>query len=97
MLNTAPTSYSQEMQIESIQKNIHDIVEQLPLESLRIIQQFALFLQQKEPQELLFEKPPTPMKIVTVPASQVMKLAGALPTGYEGNALLDSEAYFDDV
>lgn len=31
MLNTVPTSYSQEAQVESLQKDIHSILEQLPL------------------------------------------------------------------
>lgn len=97
MLKTLPTTDPHERQIASIQQNIHKSMEQLPLESLKVLQQFAAFLEQQEINGQVTVKPQQTMKLVTVSPEQVIKLSGALPTGYDGDALLDSEAYFDDI
>ena len=97
MLNTAHVADSHEIQVEVIQQDIHRTLEQLPLESLKMLQQFAAFLQQQVPEKTKPINGKRPLEIKTVPVSQVMKLAGALPTGYVGNALEDSEALYDDV
>ena len=97
MLNTASTAESHELQVESIQQDIHKVVGQLPLESLKTLQQFAMFLQQQESEKPAFVNGKRPLEIKALPVSSLTGLIGALSPGYEGNALEDTEALYDDI
>lgn len=97
MLNTLSTTDTHERQVASIQQDIHKSIEQLPLESLKVLQQFAAFLEQQtaNKQPLVSER--QPLKMVPVPASTLVGLTGVLNPGYEGNALEDTEALYDEL
>ena len=100
MLNTAKTIMGNEMQATDIRQDIFARIETLSLDSLQLLQKIVMLLQQHiRPtiEESEVDSEPKRMKIVTIPASQVLKLAGALPTGYEGDALVDTETYYDDI
>jgi len=89
---------SQKTQAGDLRNDLYRLIEKLPLESLNIMQQFAAFLSQQT------SDTPTPsmeqkrtLEIVTVPASRLAGLIGLLSPGYEGNALDDTEALYDDI
>lgn len=97
MVNSLSTADTHERQVASIQQDIHKSIEQLPLESLKVLQQFAEFLEQQTLNKRQPDGERQPLKLVPVPASRLTGLIGLLSPGYEGNALEDTEAYFDDI
>lgn len=84
------------------------LLNDLPADSLVTVRQFVTFLHQQAQQEHAYqddrqpsvngkaEKPPYQYPTVSVPASKLLELAGTL-SGYEGDALVDTEALYDDV
>jgi len=99
MLDTTKIFGTSQTLERTLQEDIHRLIEKIPVDSLKMLKQFALFLNQQvlPSSESILSDEPKQLKIVTVPVSQVLKLAGALPSGYEGNALLDTEKYFEDI
>ena len=98
-----------ELTVKSEEKeNIQEIVtllNDLPTDSLVTVRQFVAFLHQQAhaypgiDQPLgngKAEKPRYQYPTVPVPTSKLLELAGIL-SGYEGDALADTEALYDDV
>lgn len=90
-------------QTVQIDAELGAILAELPPESVQMIEQFARFLreqarqgrkttrrQQKKQQPYLH---PT----IAMPASSLSKWIGLLPIGYEGDALEDAEALYDEA
>ena len=94
-----------EVQVELVQQEIQRLLKQLPLDSLKFVLQFTTFLVQQMPNALSFGqnnfKPKqieqNEVNIVTVPPSSLTGLIGLMPAGYEGDALEDTEALYDDI
>lgn len=99
MLNSASGNNTHETHVQSIRTDIARLIEQLPVESLKVLWQFASFLQQQgsDDDSLPTQDKPAPLEIVAVPAAQISNLIGILSPGYRGNALEDTEAILDDV
>ena len=78
-------------------------LEELPPNSLTAVEQFVEFLRQKARQQqslvVVAEKEAPPYLYPTVenPASSLSAWLNLLPEGYEGDALADSEALYDDL
>lgn len=88
------TSLTASPQDDKIQDEIIALLSELPFEAKTTVKQFTLFL--SEQLRAKHEARP-PAKIVTVPASSLVGLTGLLSPGYEGNALEDTEALYDDI
>lgn len=77
-------------------------LDELPLQSLTAVEQFVEFLRQKARQQqtlVVAEKavPPYLYPTVTAPASSLEAWTKLLDEGYEGDALADTEALYDEV
>lgn len=81
--------------------HILDLLADLSPESLRFVEQFVLFLREQgqSPAPLTAQEKRAPYLYPTVaaPASTIDAWVNLLPEGYEGDALADSEALYDDV
>ncbi len=88
---------------EQVQSQILSLLEKLPPESLNVVEQFVRFvyeLAQKGQVVATVAKPPGAPYLyptVPVPASTLRQLVDLLPEGYEGDALADTEALYDEV
>jgi hypothetical protein len=80
------------------------LLDELPPESLAMVETFVRFIRDQvqrgkpvivapDPAEL----PPFRYPTVPVPASSLDKWMDLLPQGYEGDALADTEALYDEV
>lgn len=85
------------------QHHILDLLNDLPPESLVVVEQFIQFLhqqaQQGQPVVTVFDKP-TPYyryQTVLLPASTLDGWLKLLSEGYEGDALADTEALYDEI
>ncbi|OAN48606.1 hypothetical protein A6A03_07480 [Chloroflexus islandicus] len=72
------------------------LVQTLPAESLPIVEAFVRFVQAQ--QMASFTQPATPWRYPTVaaPAISLENWLNLLDEGYEGDALADTEAVFDE-
>jgi hypothetical protein len=76
---------------QEIRERIESLLNDLPPESLYTIEQFARFLR--------YQRAPVPepyYPTVLLPASSLDAWTNLLSEGYEGDALLDSEALYDE-
>ncbi|MBU1661414.1 MAG: hypothetical protein KKD28_08065 [Chloroflexi bacterium] len=85
-------------------KKIFSLLDALPDESLAVAEQFLRFLRQQAWQGQLVvtssvkeEQPPYLYPTVAVPTSSLNGWLNLLPEGYEGDALADSEALYDEA
>ncbi len=84
-------------------QRIITLLEELPPESLAVIEQFAEFLYQKaQPNQFVSvvserQSHPYHYPTVPVPMSVFEELEDVLPDGYDGDALADTEALYDEV
>ncbi len=87
---------------KQVQSRIVSLLEQLPPESLSVVEQFVRFvyeLAQKGQVVATVAKPPGAPYLyptVPVPASTLRSLSGIMPP-VGGDALADTEALYDDV
>jgi len=79
------------------------LLDDLPPESLTVVERFVEFLGEQarrgQPVVTLLEqeKPPYLYPTIGVPASSLDRWLNLVPEGYEGNALADTEALYDEV
>lgn len=92
------------MQIETAKGVITTLLDDLPPESLPVVQQFVEFLRQQAqqgrpvvttPSTTTEPKAPYIYPTVTAPYSALEGLTHILAEGYEGDALADTEALYD--
>lgn len=87
----------------SIQNNILALLANLPPETLILVEQFVRFVYEQDRQGrsvviALKEKvPPYQYPTVALPASSLSAWLNLLPEGYEGDALANTEALYDEV
>jgi hypothetical protein len=88
----------------SVQSRILTLLEGLPLESLTLVERFVQFLreQARRGQPVVAvsdqeERPPYRYPTVAVPPSSLDGWLNLVPEGYEGDALADTEALYDEV
>jgi len=88
----------------SVQSRILTLLEGLPPESLTLVERFVQFLreQARRGQPVVAvsdqeERPPYLYPTVAVPPSSLDGWLNLVPEGYEGNALEDTEALYDEV
>ncbi len=82
----------------------YSLLDDLPPESLNVVNQFVQFLHERagQGQPMMSEsddedKPPYLYPSVGVPATSLDGLIGLLSEGYEGDALADTEALYDEA
>lgn len=73
-------------------RRIQNLLEDLPPESLSAVEYFIRFVRH---QPNFFNEPYYPT--VLVPAPRLDTWSNILPVGYEGDALKDTEALYDEV
>lgn len=89
---------------EMTQERIRSLLKALPLESLRVVEQFVRFLdeQARNGQRVVIKEaepqsqPPYKYPTVAVPASTLTALTGIMPP-VGGDALADTEALYDEA
>lgn len=85
------------------QNRIVSLLGELPPESLTIVERFVQFLREQarrgQPVVVVSEQKERPYTYptVTVPASSLDGWLNLVPEGYEGDALADTEALYDEV
>jgi len=86
------------------QSRILSLLNELPPESLALVERFVQFLREQaqrgQPVVVASEQEERPLYIyptVPVPPSSLDKWMNLLPEGYEGDALADTEALYDEV
>jgi hypothetical protein len=84
--------------VQQERQKIIALLEQLPADSLPMVETFIRFMQTQPPTTQATIKEPTPWLYPTVPvdAESVDRLIGVMPN-IEGDALIDSETVFDEV
>ncbi|MCA9944243.1 MAG: hypothetical protein KC449_12225 [Anaerolineales bacterium] len=84
--------------VQQERQKIIALLNQLPADSLPMVETFIRFMQTQPPVAQATTKEPTPWLYPTVPvaAESVDRLIGIMPD-VEGDALLDSEMAFDEV
>jgi hypothetical protein len=95
MLKQNATIANNSAVISIIQQRITALLNDLPLESLQLLEQFVQFLSQKAHSK----RPSVPYHYPTVeiePAT-VDGLVGIMPKTYTGDALVDTESLYDEV
>jgi hypothetical protein len=92
------------LSVQSTRQSILDLLDELPLESLTMVETFIRFLRDQTQQGKpivaapdVAELPRFRYPTVPVPASSLDKWVDLLPEGYEGDALADTEALYDEV
>jgi hypothetical protein len=77
---------------------IQSLLDNLPAESLPVVEQFVRFLQEQDRHGQTITAPPHPhYPTVALPAHSLENWLNLLPEGYEGDALADSEALYDEA
>ncbi len=90
--------------VEQIQNRILPLLEKLPPQSLTVVEQFVRFVfalaqtgQVVEAAPMAKGYAPYLYPTVPVPASSIAQWVNLLPEGYDGDALADTEALYDEV
>jgi hypothetical protein len=92
--------------VQDTQSRIRALLHDLPAESLAVVEQFVAFLRQQSERgrtvtvgegEERVEHPPYRYPTVPVPPSSLDAWMNLIPEGYEGDALADTEALYDEV
>jgi aspartate/methionine/tyrosine aminotransferase len=88
---------------EQVQSRILSLLEKLPPESLAVVEQFVRFVYELAQKGQVVETVTKPQgapylyPTVPVPASSLRRWVNLLAEGYEGDALADTEALYDEV
>jgi hypothetical protein len=80
-------------------ERISTLLEQIPAEDLVFVERYIEFLSQQKPPDAVLiqeEKPTYLHPTVPVPAATFINWLNLLPEGYEGDALADTEALYDE-
>ena len=98
------TDLDQKSQARVMRDHILSLLDDLPPESLNVVNQFVQFLHERarQGQPVVSEsddegKVPYLYPSVGVPAKSLDGLIGLLSEGYEGDALADTEALYDEA
>lgn len=95
------TNGNSQPEAELTRERIAILLQDIPAENLAFIEQFVLFMSQKGQSVVIAsqseEKTLYLYPTVPVPASTLNNWSGLLDEGYEGDALADTEALYDDV
>lgn len=85
--------------VQQERQKIIALLEQLPADSLPMVETFIRFMQTQPPTTPATIKEPTPWLYPTVPASPktLDNWVGVLEEGYEGDALADTESLYDEA
>jgi hypothetical protein len=92
--------------VQETQRRIRSLLHDLPAESLAVVEQFVAFLRQQLEQgravsvseeKVVVEHPPYRYPTLSVPPSSLDAWMNLIPEGYEGDALADTEALYDEV
>jgi hypothetical protein len=92
--------------VQETQSRIRSLLSDLPAESLAVVEQFLAFLRQQSEHgrtvmviegEKKEEQPPYRYPTVPVPPSSLDAWMDLIPEGYDGDALADTEALYDEV
>lgn len=89
---------------QPLTERLLSLLADLPPESLPVVEQFVCFLreQAQRGQPIVTagvkeERPPYKYPTVPVPASSLAGWLNLVPEGYEGDALADTEALYDEA
>lgn len=86
---------------QATQEHIRVLLAELSPDNLAFVEQFVLFLRDRmqSPAPLVAREKRVPYlyPTVPVPASKLDAWMNLVPEGYDGDALADSEALYDDV
>jgi hypothetical protein len=88
---------------EQVQNRILPLLEKLPPESLSVVEQFVRFVHELAQKGQVVETVAKPQgapylyPTVPVPASSLTWWVNLLPEGYDGDALADTEALYDEA
>jgi hypothetical protein len=92
---------NQRQEAERARQRIRELLQQMPLENLAFIEQFVLFMHQHGQLVVTVSEQkgqvPYLYPSIPVPASSLDSWSKLLDKGYEGDALADTEAVYDDV
>ena len=98
------TDLDRQAQTQVVRDHILSLLDDLPPESLNVVNQFVQFLHERarQGQPVVSKsddegKAPYLYPSVGVPATSLDGLIGLLPGGYEGDALADTEALYDEA
>jgi hypothetical protein len=92
--------------VQETERRIRSLLHDLPAESLAVVEQFVAFLRRQSEQgravtvserEEEAEHPPYRYPTVSVPPSSLDAWMDLVPEGYDGDALADTEALYDEV
>ena len=90
--------------VQSTRQSILDLLDELPPESLTVVETFVRFLREQAQQGKPVVTAPDPAELphfrhptISMPASSLDKWMDLVPQGYEGDALADTEALYDKV
>jgi hypothetical protein len=92
--------------VQETESRIRSLLHDLPAESLAVVEQFVAFLRQQaergravsvNEREEEVEHYPYRYPTVSVPPSSLDAWMDLIPEGYEGDALADTEALYDEV
>lgn len=75
-----------------VRRRIQNLLEDLPPESLPTVEEFLHFMRQQATKTKKHRYP-----TIAAPASTLTIWTRLLPVGYEGNALEDTEALYDEA
>ena len=84
--------------VQKERQKIIALLDDLPADSLPMVETFIRFMQTQQPDKTPEKSEQTPWLYPTVPVSaeSLDRLIGIMP-GVEGDALLDTEALYDEV
>ncbi len=105
---TKPKAEPAVEETDAARDRLRKLLDQLPAESLPVVEAFLRFLnrQAEEQKPVVLTEPqsagekqhsPRYPDTVTVPISALREVIGILPEGYEGDALADTEALYDEA
>jgi hypothetical protein len=85
--------------VQKERQKIIALLDDLPADSLPMVETFIRFMQTQQPDKTSEKSEQTPWLYPTVPVSpeSLMKWTELLTSGYEGDALADTEALYDEV
>ncbi len=95
---------SVETGVQTAPERISAMIEDLPAESVTLVEQFVRLLRQQakksravQPAAGREERPPYLYPTVALPASSLNNWLDLVPEGYEGDALTDTESLYDEA
>jgi len=84
---------------QTAKRYITELLDDLPSESLSMVEQFVRFLREQKRKDppIVGERSSFAHPAVSLPASNLDAWMNLLSEGYQGNALADTEALYDEA